>query len=750
MKKTILIILLSTILLIANVGDWRTFCSISQGNDIISSNNNIYIATDGGLLEFDGTQNNIYDTDNGLFKINTIAVEADYRNVIWAGHSDCSISLFDENDKSIGYLSDIEDYGSFNLNRIYSSEKYVYVAADQLLVRYTYNQSFNKYDVTDSNLMTGNVSDVIVHEGNIYMSTLSGVYTIEEDSTNIGYLDNWTLLTGFDPSTIVNKFLNMGDIILALTSNGIYSIDGDVVIKETIEDGVEVLWGTIYNNELYYTKISGGVVFYKIDLLFVNTPDEIFSTSDLVAKRFLIENNIIHYISNSGFSSYSITNDITTDYSFNLPAEKGIKKIKVTQDNSRLLYLTAFGFREFDIFPEEFNDEFYRDSKIWQAKNFIEDNNENIYVCTWSTGIAKLAKTFDGYDFEQRYLFSDSLTSYVNVHPGVCKDRSGNLWFTNFNNSDLDSTIVKFGIDGSITPYAYSIAEGVPPNPYNIFVDDNDWIWLGSSSQQFNERDGLGVGKVQDNSLTINNFTGLGGIIDINKDSKDYVWIGTNAGIKYIDLNYANAEQPSELLASDIVSIVEGPVGNMIYDIEIGKMNEKWFATDKGVSVLSQDNVRWRHYVPVSYKDDGRLEGDIIYSALPDNAITDIELDEKNGIAIFSSYNGITLFESASLINRDNIPSDEIVTIPSPFINDGSSIMTFVFHDGNYNSAKIFDLNGKLIKGGTGNNVFSILNGWNGRDNNGKIVSTGIYQVVAYNDTNPMEKIIGKIAVVRK
>ncbi|MDA3838497.1 MAG: hypothetical protein PF574_05900 [Candidatus Delongbacteria bacterium] len=752
MKKTILIILLSIILLKADIGDWRTFCSISQGNDLISANNKIYIATDGGLIEFDGAANDIYDTDNGLFKINTTAVEVDYRNIVWAGHSDCSISLFDRNGNSVGYLSDIEEYGSFNLNRIYSSDNYVYVATDQILVRYSYNSTFDKYDVIDSNLMTGNISDIIVHEGNIYMSTTGGIYMISESNQNIGYLDNWSLLTGFDTFTIVNKFLKVGDRMLALTSNGIYSIDDSTVIKETTEEGFEILWGTVYNNEFYYTKNMGDIIFYKTDFLFDNTAVPIFSTDDLIAKRFLIEDNIIHYISNSGFSSYSIANDITVDYTFNLPAEKGIKKIKVTKDNSRLLYLTAFGFREFDMFSEEFNAEFYRDSKIWQAKNFIEDNDENIYVCTWSTGIAKLAKTSDGYDFQQRYLFTGPFDSYVNVHPGVCKDTRGNLWFTNFNNSDLDSTIVKFNTDGSINSYAYSIAEGVPSNPFNIYVDDNDWVWIGSSSEQFNARDGLSVGKVIEGSLVLKTFSDLGGIISTNRDNKDFVWIGTNNGIKYIDLNYSNVDEPSDIESSDIMSIVEGPVGNMIYDVEISKLNEKWFATDKGVSVLSQDNIRWRHYVPKSYRDGGRLEGDVIYSALPDNAITDIELDEINGIAIFSSYNGITLFEGASLVNREDIPSDEIVTIPSPFINDGNSIMTFIFSDdgNNYNSAKIFDLNGRLIKGGTGNNAFSILNGWNGRDNNGNIVSTGIYQAVAYNDTDPTIKIIGKIAVVRK
>jgi len=637
------------------------------------------------------------------------------------------------------------------LNGIYSSDHYVYVATDKLLARYIYNSLFNKYDIKDTNLMTGNVFDVIVHGDDLYISTDSGIYTIAESNQDIGYLDNWTLLSGFDVGTEVNKFINLDQEVLAFTSNGLYSInglDGLNVTKFIFEDGTNLLWGQLYNNELYYSVMSGDIIFYKTDN--ISTTTEIYRTDDLLAKRFLIKDNSIHYLSDSGFSSYSTTNDIITNYTFNLPPEKGIKKIKVTKDDSELLYLTSRGFRRFDLFSKKFDDIFQTASKLWQGMELIEDNDENIYITTWSTGVFKFNKD---YDFEKRYIFgSITLDSLPNVyfpyatHPDICKDRNGNLWVTNFGNLDQDSTIVKIGINGNITPYTL-------PNyqyPYNIFVDDNDWVWLGSSSQQFNELGGLGIGKVVDNSLDLKVFTGLGGIIDINKDKNNFVWIGTNNGIKYIDMNYTNINDPSKLETNDIISMINGPVGNMIYDIEVSDINEKWFATDKGVSVLSSDNSQWRHCVPVSYIDDGRLEGDIIYSALPDNAITDIELDEKNGIAIFSSYNGITLFESASLLNRDNVPFDEIVTMPSPFINDGNSIMTFVFHDEKYNSAKIFALNGKLVKGGTGDDVFSIINGWNGRDNNGNIVSTGIYQVVAYSDTDPTVKIIGKIAVVRK
>ncbi|MBN2788715.1 MAG: hypothetical protein JXR69_00835 [Candidatus Delongbacteria bacterium] len=753
MRASIIGILVGVFLLQAKIGDWSTYCSISRGNDIISANNMIYVATDGGLIEYDGSESNIYDTDNGLFKINTTTVCVDFKNVVWAGHSDCTISLFDQNGRGIGALSDIEEYGTYFLNRLYSSQNYIYVAGDKLLVRYTYNDAFEKYIVTDSNLMTGNVSDVIVSGSGgdeyIYIATDTGVYMIQEESTNISYMNNWSLVSGFDASTHINKFLEIGNVVVALTTNGIYTIDGSSVVKETLADSLDIMWGQIYNNEFYYLQNSTDQIIYKSDISLLSAPDEIYRTTDQIAERFYIENDIIYYTSRSGFSFTAITGGIPTDQEFNLPAEKGIKKIIVTQDN-KLQYLTSFGFRSFDMIYEEFNDEYYTESRIWQAKNFIEDNNGNVYICTWTTGVAKFSKETDGYDFDQRYIFNGPLFAKYPTHPGVCKDNNGDLWFTNYYNTDLDSTIVKISTNGTITPYKYSITDGVPPSPFEIFVDNRNWLWIGSSSEQFNERDGLTVGRILGDSLDIKNFTGLGGIISINQDKNNFVWIGTNAGIKYIDLNYLDIDRPSDLESYNISSIVEGPVGNMIYDIEISDVDEKWFATDKGVSVLSSDNTEWRHFVPASYKDDGRLEGKIVYGSLPDNTVTDIVLSSENETAIFSSYNGITFYEDESLVDKEELQSDEIATIPSPFLNDGTSLVHFIFPDNTYNSAKIFSLNGKLIKGGTGNSVFSTSGGWNGRDNNGEIVSSGIYQIVAYNDEDPTKKIIGKIAIVRK
>ncbi|MCK5760770.1 MAG: hypothetical protein KAH33_05720, partial [Candidatus Delongbacteria bacterium] len=399
MRRLILIVLASMFLLQAKIGVWTTFCAITQGNDLILVNNKIYVATDGGLLEFNEQGNNIYDTDNGLFKINTTAVASDFRNIIWAGHSDCSISLFDGNGNSKGHLSDIEEFGSFNLNRIYSSDSYIYIATDKLLTRYTYNVEFGKYEVKDSNLMTGNVSDVIVFNNAIYMAAQDEVYTVAESSSNIGDLGDWSLLSGFDPGTIVNKFLEFEGGILVLTSNGVYAINDSIVTKESIEDGSDVLWGAVYNSEFYYTVNIGDIVFYRTDMSLANITVEVCRTDDTIAEKFLIEGDVIHYISKSGFSSYSTASLMTTDYSFNVPKEKGIKKIKITKDNEKLLYLTSGGFRKFDLLSESFSEEYYTERKIWQAKDFIEDNENNVYVCTWSTGIAKFIKNIDDYDF---------------------------------------------------------------------------------------------------------------------------------------------------------------------------------------------------------------------------------------------------------------------------------------------------------------------------------------------------------------
>ncbi|MBU4485521.1 MAG: hypothetical protein KKD38_01205, partial [Candidatus Delongbacteria bacterium] len=623
-----------------------------------------------------------------------------------------------------------------------------------LLARYKYNDTFKKYEISDINTMTGNVGDVIVHNDMIYMCSPSGLYFISENSSNINYLNNWSTVSGLEAGTIINSFAVGDDKLYALSNNGLYSISDSIISKESVFEN-EVLYSGMFYNDKFYASLEqvDATVIKSVNKDLNGTPEIVFGTDETDSKnfRFRVLNNTIYFTSSSGYSYYDILTDTEgPENNFNTPKEKGIKKAIIDQESGNILYLTSNKFSYLRMSDNSFHEKMF--SARGSATN-IHANGDGLFICTWGAGVNYFEREDTEYVYKKKYSFGSAkgVSTRYPVHPGIAEDREGNIWITNWNDYRPDSVVTVLSAEGivenSFAPDNFVIA-------YDIFVDyykNQYWVWLGSSSQAFGQREGVGVGIYDGQSLPIKQLAISEGIIDILRDKQDIVWIATNNGIKYIDLGISQ-QGPTSLSLSNVNSIQLGPIGNVIFDVEVNSINEKWFATNKGVSVLSPDNFKWRHYVPKYFIESTPVTGEIIRTDLFDDVINDIVFDEKNGIAILSSSNGLTFLEYGKIFKTDKVSKGEIQTKPSPFINDGSSIMGFYFpEDGNsYDIANIFDLKGFLVRGGDGSKELDIQNGWDGRDNNGKIVSTGIYQVIVYNKNDNTKNIVGKIAVVRK
>ncbi len=729
--------------------DITTYTSISRGYGIGVWDGIVYAGTDGGFIMYDDGEGTVFDTDDGIYKPVISIVEKDFRDILWLGHPDCSITLFDPGRRTSVYLDDIEQAGVYALNNIFSSDEYVYIATSGLLARYRYNTSFGKYEIADLNSMTGNVKDVKTAGGNIYLCTDSGVFMIEEDSPNINYMSNWKTVAGLETSVCSSLAENNGKIFI-LTDNGLYSLEGQTAVKESVFDGVSLIKGYFTGGEFLASHEQvGATVISSVPDDLLSSPIIIYGTEDENFKSFIMpDSTFLYFTSTGGLSYYNMIEESEHSLTFNCPREKGIKKVIYDQEASRLLYLTNYAYSYADIFDMSF----YPDMFISRgnATNFLS-SGDALYVCTWGNGLNCFQKEENGYVFERNYDFGDpvNVTNYP-VHPGIAEDSSGRIWVTNWNDNNEDSVLVLLSHDG-IVEKAFPVTDFIAYDVYADFYNGETWLWLGSSKQSFGAQDGIGVGIYKNNALKIKTIAVSEGVIDIVRDDNNIVWIATNNGIKYIDLSLSPSD-PMNFSTTNLNTIQSGPIGNMIYDVEVNSIGEKWFATDGGISVLSADNDKWRHYVPLYCKDTPNVPGEIVHTGLPDKLINDIEFDENNGTAIIATYNGISVLEYGNIFKTGKVNKGDIQTKPSPFINDGSSVMGFYLpEDGNtYDTGKIFDMKGFLVRGGDGGNRFDIRDGWDGRDNKGKTVSTGIYKIIIYNRNDPEKNISGKIAVVRK
>ncbi|HAM38178.1 MAG TPA: hypothetical protein DCP53_02095, partial [Elusimicrobia bacterium] len=191
------------------------------------------------------------------------------------------------------------------------------------------------------------------------------------------------------------------------------------------------------------------------------------------------------------------------------------------------------------------------------------DNSDNIWICTYSSGVFK----FDGTNWTN-YTTSDGLAE--NQVLSISIDNEDNKWF-----GTGSGAISKFD-DTNWTTYTY-------PNYYNLYfentmaIDAQDNKWFGTYNR--------GVYKY--NNTTWTNYTIENGLVNNNVksiafDSYGNKWFGTSNGISKYDgttwTNYTSTDN----MKLDVKAIAFDSYGN------------KWFGTLGGVSKF--DDINWTYY----------------------------------------------------------------------------------------------------------------------------------------------------------
>lgn len=763
---SILFLMISFVLLGADE-EWMTYSKIENGYDIKRYDEIVYAATDGGLLIVSGDEKRIFDIDDGLFELELHSLERDFRNIFWLGSNSGNISLHNLETGEREYLSDLSAFGSFNLNGIYSSNQYIYIYADKALVRYKYNQNFDRYEVKDSNLKFEDVSGVAVNEKEnlIYLSSKNGLYCTSETNENISDIALWNKIDVLPDGIILNTLFNVEDQIFALTSIGLFELKDSTAIKLNILEGLNIVSGCLDENGDPYLMVQDDEdrkEIYSVDLA-TEIVDKIYTATALTGNKFSIMDGEIYLINGSnGVYRYSLIDDEIKNYTFNLPKGKGIKKgfINNEGDLCYFFFKQGVGSRMYYFNNANLQWEDISLNTGGTSTNVFQNSDNDYYIGTWGMGVYKFE--FKNSEFKELDHFNFGTTiqgSNYFVNTDIGEDSKNNMWFTFWNNNSVNtSSLVKVSAFGDTTKFKILNRDNTPfDKPYELYIDNNDWIWLGSSGQGYNAVHGLAVCKENGSSLeygtskTDRYGNSLGGVISFKKDKNNTVWIGTNTGLKKIDLDMSGINSPGDVNSNKIDPISSGPIGRAIYDIEISSTNEKWLATENGVSVLSGDNKTWRHYVPYNYESDEDVPGEIIMGYMLDASVSDIIFDDETKKVIFVSKNGLTYFDYS--IVSANSAVNTISTNPSPFLvsSDVKPVKFILPYDGNnYDAIKILDLKGRLVLGGTGNDNYSLYTGWTGRDNDGELVSSGVYQVIVYDSEDPTKFIKGKIAVIRK
>ncbi|HEY6905967.1 MAG TPA: two-component regulator propeller domain-containing protein, partial [Ignavibacteriaceae bacterium] len=229
--------------------------------------------------------------------------------------------------------------------------------------------------------------------------------------------------------------------------------------------------------------------------------------------------------------------------------------------------------------------------------------------------------------------------------------------------------------------------------------------------------------------LTTNDGLNSNYIYSVVMDKRGDIWAGTSLGVNIISDNGSVLSNPNNLRITSVFALRQ----QTINAIAVDPLNNKWIGTNQGLLLVNSDGSS----LLATYNTNN--------SALPSDEIRSLAVDQNSGRVYVGTDAGLTSFDTPAVKPEDSF--SELFLYPNPFIvNSGSNKLTI---DGLIKDTdiKILNIEGRLIR------EFSSPGGriafWDGRDESGNFVGSGIYLVVAY-DSEGNNITTSKIAVLHK
>ncbi len=721
----------------AQIGKWENYTNQSDVNSITLTHQGLWAGTTGGVF-FYSRQNYFkqFNLLSGLKDLIINSIEKDQAGKIWIGGKSGYISIYNPDKDEFKTIVTIalSDKTQKQINRLISSGSKIYACTDFGISIIDANTlSFgDTYTKLGSFGIDSKVYNILPLD-TLWVATEKGIAVQKSSYSN--YLDpngwwNFTIANGL-PSNDVKVIVKFKDTIYAGTANGIARLRNNVF---------QTIFTTIFpNRKINDLKIKGDSLLILSDNVlasyFNGNLSIILEKYTMNFRNVQVDGSKIYLASNNGvieiennqqkiiYPSGPNSNffpSIAVDENGNVWAASG--KDVVLKGFYRL---SKSGWKNFTTseFPE------MGSNAIHKIK--VTSGN-TIWALGWGNGVIRIKND------SQMVRFSRANVNGLNgvienpnfvVIRSLAEDSKGNIWMLNYRASD-NRSLVKLNKDST---WEFFVNE-INPNlivTEDIVIDQNDTKWiLLERAGQYQNVEGLvyfnEYGKMPSNwGIVSKDKFGNTTPTSIAIDLRNEIWVGTSQGMYVIP----DPTRPTERISSIYILRTQ-----YINCIAIDQLNNKWVGTTTGVWVLSPDGSN----LIAQFNSKN--------SPLPDDNIKSIAIDNNTGTVYIGTDYGMASYNSFSVKPKEGF--DKLKIYPNPFIVEESKNINLVIDGLVKNSTiKILTSSGDLV------NEFSTPGGrialWDGRDKNNKLVSTGIYFIVAYSEDGE-QTTIGKVAVIKK
>ncbi|MCH7516809.1 MAG: hypothetical protein IIB08_06775, partial [Bacteroidetes bacterium] len=558
-------------------------------------------------------------------------------------------------------------------------------------------------------------------------------------TTNLSAPESWSTYSSINglPSDKVFKIVSFRDTIIASTDNGFAIFNGSSWLPFLSQFNNKSISDIVAMDDSLF------ILSEKIIYLYRNgTVTELFS-SPHPTQRISISNqfgiagatlNGVLYLTSSDSSSFHYPNGPSANQFPSMSVDgKGKLWSASGKDNA------GVGFYTYDkvIWTnyDTANTPGLPDNDVYYA--YTSPDN-TAYLGTWGYGFVRTdGVTFDLFNTENSGMQGIPTNPNFLVITGFGTDSRGNTWILNLAAAD-GKTLSMLTPDSTWHHFFIPSAQNkILKQQLNLAVDTFDTKW-------YNSEDASGLGlfyfnemktyddAIDDKSGFLTTADGLTSneIRSVIVDKRGDVWVGTALGVTVISntSSILSSTNPS-LRISSIFSLRQ----QSINDIAVDPLNQKWIATNQGLLLVNSDGSR---LLAAYDSKNSPILSDIIVS---------LAIDENAGIIYVGTDKGLTSLNTPFI--KPNEAFDKLFIYPNPFIIvDESKLLTI---DGLIRNSdiKILTIDGKLVT------EFSSPGGrtalWDGRDDNGNLVNSGIYLIVAF-DKEGNSIVTGKVAVLRQ
>lgn len=735
---------------------WESFTNTRTVRSLKSNAQGVWAATGGGVLFWEQANQayKTYKNTDGLSQNDARVIGFDQRSRVWIGFSNGAIDVFDPANNALKRINEFKD-NSVAVLDFFAVGDSMYLSTSVGVSLYLVKRDEVKetYRNFGGVIQSDTVRSVFINNNVLWAATNSGAARTSLTLPNLQAPESWTIFTTAQglPSNRVLNFATFRGRAIAVCSNGIaqfvnnswQNISGNLTgfvfkqVQSTSVNGVETL----------YIATANGIYSGTTPGAWQRVGTDVAQVSGLTIDA---RNVVWAGTSSRGLFEYNSSNSTWSAREPDGPAANSITSIQVDDEGNvwctsgladgAVGFMIYDGQRWYNYGPQD-NAAIHDDCRDIE---FLQNGER--WIATFGRGITVVKGEIGDLQFSRLDQANSGLVG-ISGDPRfvattqVKQDDAGNVWVCNYSASNGNALAV-YTAQGNWRGISSSLLQ-ISSNLVALEIETSetsDRIWVGTNTEPGGSP-GVSVfdhrGTVDNTSDDVHAGTlkGEDGLrsVDIRalaQDRDGEMWIGTAEGLYFLFSGIAR-----ERICTNINGNLSCLINENVRMVKVDPANNKWVGTSAGISVLSGlDNISFADIT-------------IGNSALVSNTITDIAFNRTNGDVWIATTNGISRLRTSFTQPREDLK--QLDGFPNPFVI-GEEGKRFVINNlAALSAVKIFSIDGRLMREFKPEEVPGAQVVWDGKDDNGEYVPSGVYLFVAFIEETGTSA-VGKVAVVRR